>query len=114
MLPGPLLPVVNDPALQASALKRQLGRPVYQGGAGLLQEDFLLAVLKRLSAQSGSVPVSELLAQVAPQAGEAPVQTQKLQRQLGWLVKAGLASPVHAKAERDNPVGARSEETNRV
>jgi glycosyltransferase involved in cell wall biosynthesis len=112
--PGPLLPSVNDPALQAGVLKMQLGRPVYQGGAGLLQEDFLLAVLQRLSAQRDAVSVKDLLAQLVPQSGDAAVPPQKLQRQLGWLIKTGLVSPVHDNSARSEVSSSFDEGRHRV
>jgi starch synthase len=79
LLPGPLLPV--DKAQRQAKLTLQLERPIYEKMKQQLNAELLTQLIEQVATQANGFAIQQLRTTEA---------SHLLQRQVGWLIKAGL------------------------
>ena len=77
--PGPLLPA--DKTQRQAMLALQLERPIYEKLKQQLNTELLAQVIEHVALQTGGFDIHTL---------QTSETTEYLQRQVGWLIKAGL------------------------
>lgn len=79
LLPGPLLPA--DKAQRQAMLALQLERPIYEKLKQQLNPELLAQVIEHVATQANGFSIEQL---------QTTETSPHLQRQMGWLMKAGL------------------------